>query len=679
MPVSERQCQITLERLLTQLQSRFPKDSKTPEWESFELRLQDNFPPLFRRLLDLYGHHFDFYYHLEKLLETMASMWLERSPELRSTDAMRAADPSWYQSGRLTGAMAYVDLFAGDLQGLREKIPYLQELGITYLHLMPLYKTPEGDDDGGYAVSSYREVDADLGTMEDLRELAAELRQHGISLVLDFVFNHTSDQHEWARAAREGNEICQDYYLMFDSRQEPDEYERNLRPIFPDEHPGCFTYVHRIKKWVWTTFHTYQWDLNYRNPEVFNAMVEEMLFLANVGVEILRMDAVPFVWKQKGTVCENLPEAHIIIESFNVISRIVAPSMVFKSEAIVAPDEISKYIAPDRCQISYNPLLMALLWESLATRKASLLRSSLQHRFSIPAPCAWVNYVRSHDDIGWGFDNSDALAQNMSPDDHRRFLTHFYAGRHESTFAEGDTFQEDPNTGDARICGTTASLCGLGRAIREKDEEEIEFSIRRILLIYGVTFTIGGIPLIYLGDEIGMLNDTSYLDDLDKEGDSRWLHRPPFDWEKSEQRHEVGTPEHTIFQGFLKLNQVRVNNSALSRGETEIVDMGNEHVFAWFRTSPDQTLLCVANFSDRPQTLAAPRLRQIGLRKALVDVVAGQSVIATKQLKLEPLQFMVLLPQGRAPAAASTTHRAPSETYAPEPQSDEESPEADES
>ncbi|MEM0969404.1 MAG: alpha-amylase family glycosyl hydrolase [Verrucomicrobiota bacterium] len=635
--ITERQSRTTLERLLTLLARRFPEASRTADWKGFELRLKKHFPALFRPLFDLYGAHFDFFYHLESLLEVMAFQWLERSPELRSTDAMREADPRWYQSGRLTGAMAYVDLFAGDLNKLQERIPYLQELGITYLHLMPLYLSPDGDDDGGYAVSSYREVDPELGTLDDLRELAAKLQTHGISLALDFVFNHTSDQHEWARKARSGDETCQDYYLMFDSRLEPDEYERHLRPIFPDERPGNFTYITRLRKWVWTTFHTYQWDLNYRNPEVFNAMAEEMLFLANLGVEVLRMDAVPFVWKQKGTNCENLPEALLVIEAFNAVARIVCPSLVFKSEAIVAPDQIVEYMGEGKCQLSYNPLLMALLWESLATRKASLLRHSLEHRFSIPSECAWVNYVRCHDDIGWGFDNEDAKDLEITPDDHRDFLTTFYRGNHEASFAEGEPFQED------RVCGTAASLCGLGIALAENDAKEIEFSLRRILLIHGVIFTLGGIPLLYLGDEIGMLNDPSYTNDVEKEGDARWLHRPPFDEEKAEARHDPETPEGTVFQGILKLNQIRALNAAISQGETEIVDPGNEHVFAWFRTSSEQTIFCVANFSDRPQSLAAPRLRQLGLRKTLVDLVSGHSVVATKQLELEPLQFLVLI------------------------------------
>ncbi len=647
MVISKHQCKTTLNRLKLLLERRYPESVRTSEWEGFIFRLEESFPTLLGHLLELYGHHFDFYYHLERLLEIMADAWLDRPPEWKSTDAMREADCTWYKSGHLFAAMAYVDLFAGDLKDMLERIPYLKEMGITYLHLMPLYRSPDGDNDGGYAISSYREVDPDLGTIEDLRNLAEELRRQGISLALDFVFNHTSDEHQWARNAFAEQETYQDFYLMFDSSQEIGEYQKHLRSIFPEERPGNFTYITEIKKWVWTTFHSYQWDLNYRNPEVFNAMATEMLFLANVGVEVLRLDAVPFVWKQKGSNCENLPEAHTVIKAFSAIARIVAPSMVFKSEAIVAPDEINKYIGTDQCQISYNPLLMALLWEGIATRSARLLRTSMENRFAIPDDCAWVNYVRSHDDIGWGFDNGDAESIGINPHDHRRFLTNFFIGQQESSFAEGELFQQDPNTGDARVCGTTASLCGLGKAIDEGDDEEIELALRRILLLHGVTFTIGGIPLIYLGEEIGMLNDPSYKEDLEKQDDARWLHRSHFDWEKAERRAEAGTVEHTLHEGLLKLSHLRLNNTALARGDTDIIDPGNEHVFAYFRTLPEQSILCLANFSDRQQSVPASRLRQLGLKKVLTDIIAGQTVIAARSLELEAHQFMVLLRQGR--------------------------------
>jgi amylosucrase/maltose alpha-D-glucosyltransferase/alpha-amylase len=535
-----------------------------------------------------------------------------------------------------------VDLFAGDLVKLREKIPYLLELGVNYLHLMPVFSVPEADNDGGYAVSSYREVDPRLGSMEELCELARELRHHGISLCLDFVFNHTSDEHVWARQALTGDLEHQQYYRLFPDRSLPDEYERSMVPVFPDEHPGSFTYRNRIRKWVWTSFHNYQWDLNYENPAVFNSMLEEMLFLANQGVEVLRLDAVAFVWKQLGTSCQNLPEAHTIIQAFNALVSIAAPAMVFKSEAIVHPDEVRKYVSEQECQLSYNPQLMALLWNSLATGKVRILAHALHRRFGIPGGCAWVNYVRCHDDIGFAFSNDDIRDLGLDPAAHRRFLTDFYTGRFDGSFAHGMPFQEDMATGEARISGTCASLAGLEKALMEEDEAAIEAAIQRILLIHGVILTIGGIPLIYLGDEIGMLNDYSYEQDPNKIGDSRWLHRSTFDWRRAGQRNDDSSVPGRIYQNLLRLIQIRQQNLAFDRAETEFVDTGNDHVLGYFRTSGDHSVLVLANFTNSSQNLEGRHLRLLGLRKSIVDLVAGRTIVAAHALTLEPYDFMVL-------------------------------------
>ena len=522
------------------------------------------------------------------------------------------------------------------------RIPYLSELGVTYLHLMPVFKSPEGDNDGGYAVSSYRELDPALGTMEQLRELATTLRHRGISLVLDFIFNHTSDEHEWAKRALAGDPEFQEYYRMFPDRRVPDEYDRTLPEVFPDERPGAFTYRNQIKKWVWTTFHNYQWDLNYENPAVFNGMLGEMLFLANQGVEVLRLDAVAFLWKRTGTDCQNLPEAHWIIQAFNALGSIAAPAMVFKSEAIVHPDEVSKYISTEECQLSYNPQLMALLWEALATRDVRVLRHAMRNSFAIPAGCAWVNYIRCHDDIGWAFSDDDVRAVGFDPADHRRFLAQFYTGKLPDSFARGAPFQENPQTGDARISGTCASLAGLEKSLEQGDEEEAELAIRRILLLHGVLITMGGIPLCNLGDEIGMLNDYAYDQDVEKVGDSRWLHRSAFDWERAESRKDPATTPGKIYQGLLRLIQLRSQNPTFSRAETEIADTGNKHVFGYFRTNGESSVFVLANFSEEPQALDARRLRLFGLRKTMVDLVAGGAVTATQELLVDPYQLLVL-------------------------------------
>jgi len=640
----DRQTTRSLERILPRLREKFAA-ADPALWATFRARLEANFENLFELLLHLYGDQYDFFFHLETILATTADMWLTRPAELKALDARREADPLWFQSQDMLGGVCYVDLFAGSLAGIHAKIPYFRELGLTYLHLMPLFLSPAGENDGGYAVSSYRQVSPPLGTMEELTALATELRHNGISLVVDLVYNHTSDEHEWARRALDGDSDYQDFYFMFPDRKKPDAYDAHLREIFPSVRRGSFTYMPQIDRWVWTTFHSFQWDLNYRNPAVFNRMAEEMLFLANVGVEALRLDAVAFTWKQLGTSCENLPDAHRLIQAFNALARIAAPSLLFKSEAIVHPDDVARYISPGECQLSYNPLLMALLWEALATRKVDLLRVSMQKRFKIDSHCVWVNYVRCHDDIGWTFSDEEAAQLGVQGFDHRQFLNTFYTGRFEGSFARGLPFQYNPVTHDMRISGTCASLTGLEKALREETAAEVELAIRRMLLIHSVILSIGGIPLIYLGDEVGTLNDYSYRQDPAKAEDSRWVHRPAADWDRIARRADESTLEGQIYGRLRRLIERRKESPAFCGGETEIVDTGNPHVLGYVRQSQGQRILVLASFSEQEQRIAANDLRVHGLSYAFVDLVSGKQRAATEDLTLEPLGFVWLLGQ----------------------------------
>ncbi len=647
--VFEKKIDLSLERLLPRVKKAFetikaqgasPQDIS--EWVDFEQRLQKHFPRLFRLFYRLYAHHYDFYYHLEDLLLRLLKSWLSRPEDLKVLDHHRESGPDWFQSEKMVGGVCYVDLFAGDLTGLRGQIPYFQELGLSYLHLMPLFKVPVGENDGGYAVSSYREVDPRLGSMPELRNLSKELRSAGISLVLDLVFNHTSDEHEWAQKALQGDERYQAFYRMFPDRQMPDAYEKYMREIFPDEHPGAFTFRQEIKQWVWTTFHSYQWDLNYANPEVFNHMAEEMLFLANAGVEVLRLDAVAFIWKQLGTSSENLPEAHLLIQAFNAAARIAAPSLLFKSEAIVHPDDVIKYIQLDECQLSYNPLVMSLLWNSLATREVHLLEQALRERFKIPDDCAWVNYVRCHDDIGWTFSDEDAARLNINGYDHRRFLNSFFTGRFPGSFARGLPFQENPKTGDARISGTCASLAGLEKALESESQWEVELAIRRILLLHGIIMTLGGIPLIYLGDEIGTLNDYEYRNDPSKSHDSRWVHRPVTDWQQMDLRTDTNTVQGRIFQGLRKLIDLRKSLACLYGHEMQVMNTENQHVLGFLRMQKNKRAILLANFSEAEQRLPVNLLRIYGLALSFTDQLSGQS-FETQEIVLAPYQLLCLV------------------------------------
>ena len=337
----------SLKRLLPRLETSYEKQiAAVPRsaWTGFKMRLDREWERLFCCLHELYGWQFDFYYTLEQVLDMLIRYRLDRPLALQKLDKKREEDPSWYLSEEMVGIVLYVDLFSNNLTGLQDHIPYFETLGVTYLHLMPLFSMPYGENDGGYAVSDYRAVNPDLGTMADLSRLATALREQGISLALDFVFNHTSDEHEWARKAKALDPEYMDYFFTFTDRDQVDQYQENLRDIFPTIRKGNFTWNEEMQRWVWTTFNSYQWDLNYSNPAVFRAMAEEMLFLANEGVDVLRLDAVAFIWKRPGTDCENQPEAHTIIRAFNAIAQIVSPAVVFKSEAIVHPDEVIKYI-----------------------------------------------------------------------------------------------------------------------------------------------------------------------------------------------------------------------------------------------------------------------------------------------------------------------------------------------
>ncbi len=641
----------TRARLSPRLDSAFAdyRTHSPAEWQTFQRRLDRHFERLFSDLWELYGTQYDFFYHLEALLHSLARSFIERPADLRALDESREADPTWFASEKMLGGVCYVDLFAGNLEGIRAQLPYFKELGLTYLHLMPLFKAPAGENDGGYAVSSYREVNPSLGTMQQLADLARAFRAEGISLVLDFVFNHTSDEHDWAKAARlaaqTGNAPdAEKIYRIFPDRVLPDQYQPSLREIFPSEHPGAFTYDRRMDRWVWTTFHAYQWDLNYDNPQVFIKMTEELAFLANQGIDVLRMDAVAFIWKRMGTNCENLPEAHTVIQAFNAAVQIVAPAMLFKSEAIVHPDDVVKYVSPQECQLSYNPLLMALLWNALATREVRLLALSMRERYALPAGTAWVNYVRCHDDIGWTFSDEDAARLWIDAADHRRFLNSFYTGRFPGSFARGLPFQENRKTGDCRISGTCASLAGLEKALKEETPREVELAIRRILLIHAIMMTAGGIPLLYLGDEIGTLNDYSYRQDPAKASDSRWVHRPAADPARYALRRNPQTAEGKIYAGLKRLIAMRKSNPEFAGQSMQVIETCSDAVLGYIRPGTAHKIIVLANFSEKAQIVPAECLYTAGftLRDTQYCDLATGSPVNLAYLRLDAYEWVVL-------------------------------------
>ncbi|NRF31095.1 alpha-amylase family protein [Vibrio coralliilyticus] len=619
--LNELQTKQALQQVLDSVE--LPKLTKKDE-KVFLERLAQHFPSLVGQLHTLYGERYDFFLHLQNLVVVLAKAFSGRKRKWKNLDEKRLKDPTWYRSEKMLGMAVYVDLFAGDLKNLQMKIPYLKSLGINYLHLMPLYKAPEGDSDGGYAVSDYRKVDPKLGTEKDLAQLAEALSDEGISLVLDFVFNHTSDEHHWAEQARKGNPEFEDFYYFFTDKKEVDEYNQTCREIFPTVRRGSFTFLEDVEKYVWTTFNSFQWDLNYSNPAVFNAITDEMLFLANIGCEGLRLDALAFIWKEKWTQCESLPKAHTLIQCFNTCLQIAAPAVLFKSEAIVHPDEVAQYIDKQECQLSYNPLMMALMWESLATRETKLLTASLKKSFEISDQCSWVNYIRCHDDIGWTFDDTVAEQLGINGYDHRRFLNQFYTGKFEGSFSQGVPFQENPTTGDCRVCGSLASLAGLEKAIEADDSQAIEFALKRISLLNSINLSIGGIPLIYQGDELGILNDHSYLGDEFKRDDARWVNRPSITDKAIEQAREKGTYQNRIWSDLNQLVAIRQSHPELGNAKTEILETYRSQLFAYCRTNAKgEQLLALCNFGEMEQTIPASICDILGTRQTK-DLLSGK-------------------------------------------------------
>ncbi len=588
----QREAEIILKRHSASL-----KATAKTSWPALQPRLAQVLPELLGIYLQLYGDLFDCYHQLEQLLKLLAKSAAQRPDYLQAEDA---APQTWHKSHQALGSACYVDLFAGNFEGLKQRIPYLKQTGINYLHLMPLFKAPEPNSDGGYAVSDYRSTMPSLGTMAELSSLMQELHQQGIRPVLDFVFNHTSDEHRWAEKAKAGDPVYRDYYFFL-TEAERDRYAPTLREIFPEIRRGCFTQDKASGLWVWTTFNSFQWDLNYANPAVFTAMAEEMLFLANQGAAVLRLDALAFVWKEAGTGCENLPKAHLLIKAFNAVARIAAPALQFKSEAIVHPDEVVKYIAPNECQLSYNPLLMALLWNSLATRKTRLLTESLQRRFAINPHCSWVNYIRCHDDIGWTFDDNIAWQLGTNPDHHRQFLNHFYTGQFPGSFASGVPFQQNPVTGDCRVAGMLASLAGVDKAEAEQNHEHLEHALARIYLLNSIILSIGGLPLLYMGDELGLRNDYSYLQDPAKKDDSRWVNRVAVTASQLAEATQPETLSGRIYQQLQHLVKTRASLPVLGSGTTNILHSDNPHLFCYQRELNGERLQVVVNFSEHPQ------------------------------------------------------------------------------
>lgn len=586
----------------------------------------------------LYGGHPDHAAVAAALREEMARAFKARPADLKRLDLQRDLEPDWFLRPDMVGYAAYADRFAGSISAIEGKLDYLEGLGVRYLHVMPCLKPRKGPNDGGYSVQDYRRLNPDLGSMADLERLARKMRGRGMSLCIDLVLNHTAREHDWAQRAIAGEKAYQDYYYIFDDDILPRAYEQTLVEIFPNDAPGSFTFVPELGKWVWTTFHDHQWDLNWSNPWVFLEICKIMLFLANKGVDVLRLDAVAFMWKRMGTRCQSEPEVHLILRALRAVSRIVAPAVIHLEEAITAPAEMLTYLGTGEHDgrignLGYHNSLMVQYWSALASRDTRLMRHVLETHFPEQLNNAtYVTYLRCHDDIGWAVTDEDAGAQGFSGSAHRAFLSSFYEGRFPGSFARGALFQENAATGDKRISGTLASLAGV--------ETEPELAVQRMLLGVALIASYGGVPMIYMGDEIAIANDWSYLDDPLHASDSRWLHRPVMDWDGAARANAPETVEGKVFAGTQAILQRRARLAQLHASvPTRILHPVCAQVFAFARLAPTGALLCLFNFSEDVQHIPADWLRAQGATR-MRDLLSDHDVV------LHDAQ-LVLLPYAR--------------------------------
>jgi amylosucrase len=554
---------------------------------------------------EVYATHERAVISYDLLIDLVIATYKQRRKSLRRADAKKEAEGSWFVNNKLAGMSLYVDRFCGTIDNLEQRLWYFSKLGVNLLHLMPVFESPAGESDGGYAVSNFRKVDERFGNLEQLQALQKAMLKQGMYLMVDIVLNHTSQQHEWALRAKAGDGYYQDFFYMYDDHTIPSQFEQTLPEIFPETAPGSFTYIEEIQKWVMTVFHNYQWDLNYTNPNVFLAMLENIFFYANLGVDVLRIDAPAFIWKQLGTTCQNLPQAHTLLRLIRQCVAVATPGMAILGEAIVAPKYIMEYFGTgvytaQECDFAYNATHMALQWDALASSDTRVMLAAQHEILSKPVGTSWITYTRCHDDIGLGYDDYMIRQAGFNAWDHRNFIKNFYSGKYPDSFATGALFSFNPKTNDARISGSLASLCGLEKAVNENDEYGKNLAISRIILMQAHSFFLGGLPMLFYGDEAGYTNDYSYLTDPAKSYDNRWMHRPVIDWQKNENIEVEGTTEHAVFSATQRLLFLRSKLPMVADySNLEWLPIHNIHVAGYIRALNGRKLFCVFNFSGQ--------------------------------------------------------------------------------
>lgn len=564
-----------------------------------------------------------------ELCDALRFFYKKRNNALKESDLERERNSDWYKQNDMLGMMFYIDNFAGNMKGVRERLDYIEKCNVNYIHLMPFLDTSEdlSRSDGGYAVSNFRKVRPDLGSMEDLEALTAECHKKNINICMDFVMNHTSEEHEWAQKARSGDGEYMSRYFFFNNEDIPRQYEETVPQVFPTTAPGNFTYLPELGHYVMTSFYPYQWDLNYKNPRVFNEMMYNFLYLANKGIDIIRIDAVPYIWKELGTTCRNLQQVHTIVRMMRMIGEIVCPGVILLGEVVMAPEKVVPYfgtVEKPECHMLYNVTTMATTWHTIATRDASLLKRQLDTVNALPKNYVFLNYLRCHDDIGWGLDYDTLRWEGKLENPHKKYLNDFFLGNDGNSNSRGELYNADPVTGDARFCGTTASMCGIERAGFEQNEPMMISSIQMDIMLHAYMFMQSGIPVLYSGDEIAQVNDYTYKDNPNRAADSRYIHRGVMNWDNVKKIDKDGTVENRVFYRLKELEDIRKKEKAfVSYADTWTESVGDNSLLCIGRYYDGDMIMGVFNFSEFEKTAS------IYKEDKFVDIFTGKKVDAT--------------------------------------------------
>ena len=514
----------------------------------------------------------------------------------------------WYKDAVVYSL--YADLFNTDFAGLTQKLDYLHNLGINCIWLLPILDSPMRD--AGFDISDYKNIRSELldksGKTNDqnvFRQFLAAAHAKGIKVIFDISMNHTSDEHPWfVEASKSKDNPFRDYYIW---SEDVDLY-KEARIIFKGietsnwEKKGEEYYFHR--------FFSFQPDLNYKNPQVLLEICDVLLFWQNAGVDGFRADATPYIWKEEGTECENLPKTHLVVKFFRAILDYIKPGSLLLAEACQQPAQVVEYMGNgDECQAAYHFPLMPRIFKSIAMQSGKPIEETLSKAFTpeLPANGQWFTFLRCHDEL--------SLELVYVTEEERKYLHKQYCLKPEWDFRMGE--------------GISARLSEL----MQRDE-------RRILLAYSIILTLPGTPVIYYGDEFGKFNDEAFYNEmilLTGKDDTRFLVRGKIDWDELDQY--LANPESFSSHIYYKLKlmlHIRNQHKTFGRGSIEFITLPGSKdgsLLSFIRNYKDEKWLIVHNMTNSILDVKLPQFAE-----KYVDVFSN-----TSPLSIQPYGFIWIM------------------------------------